>query len=434
HPHPGLGRLPRRPGAAAPDAPPEPADPQAPRGRGGQGQAGEGRDAAAAPERARPHHGRQVAPLPRLRPAPPGARRGGGARPLLLRPAHLPAPARAAAAGGGARHAAHPRAGARLLPRRRPGGHHRAQERADGRGDRAPDRLLPRPRPLGPQLPRGAGRRRPHRRHRPDGRAGARTLRPTTLPGEGLTMRFRHTVARRALGFWIVLGLLPFLSHRGKAQALPSTTLTFSSTADTYVDSGSATKNFNSSTILRAAASPTRVTYLRFAVTGVSGRQVQKPQLVLTVAAQAPTVTIAQPPTGASYFTGDAITLQASAHDSAGVDLSTHVVWSSNLAGPLGTGAVVTTSLGQGTHTLTATVTDGQGLTGSSQISVTVTPPPPGNTAPLVSITAPTSGQTLAASATITFTGSASDLEDGDVTTAISWTSDRDGALGTGGT
>ncbi|TMA61982.1 MAG: DNRLRE domain-containing protein, partial [Deltaproteobacteria bacterium] len=216
-------------------------------------------------------------------------------------------------------------------------------------------------------------------------------------------MRFRHTVARRALGFWIVLGLLPFLSHRGKAQALPSTTLTFSSTADTYVDSGSATKNFNSSTILRAAASPTRVTYLRFAVTGVSGRQVQKarlrlgvsagaasggtvhlisnntwsetavtfntrpavdgaglqtlgtvatgataefildgaitadgtynlaidssntatvsynsslatsgqkPQLVLTVAAQAPTVTIAQPPTGASYFTGDAITLQ----------------------------------------------------------------------------------------------------------------------------
>ncbi|TMA69280.1 MAG: DNRLRE domain-containing protein, partial [Deltaproteobacteria bacterium] len=339
-------------------------------------------------------------------------------------------------------------------------------------------------------------------------------------------MRFRHTVARRALGFWIVLGLLPFLSHRGKAQALPSTTLTFSSTADTYVDSGSATKNFNSSTILRAAASPTRVTYLRFAVTGVSGRQVQKarlrlgvsagaasggtvhlisnntwsetavtfntrpavdgaglqtlgtvatgataefildgaitadgtynlaidssntatvsynsslatsgqkPQLVLTVAAQAPTVTIAQPPTGASYFTGDAITLQASAHDSAGVDLSTHVVWSSNLAGPLGTGAVVTTSLGQGTHTLTATVTDGQGLTGSSQISVTVTPPPPGNTAPLVSITAPASGQTLASSATITFTGSASDLEDGDLTAAIAWTSDRDGALGTGG-
>src|SRR5438128_12483028 len=269
-------------------------------------------------------------------------------------------------------------------------------------------------------------------------------------------MRLRHAVARRALGFWIVLGLLPFLSHRGKAQVMPTTTLTFNSTADTYVDSGSTTKNFNSSTILRAAASPTRISYLRFAVTGVSGRQVQharlrlgvstgaaaggtvhlisnntwsetavtfntrptvdgsglqtlgavttgatveftldgaitadgtynlaidssnsatvgynsslatsgqKPQLVLTVAAQAPTVTIAQPPTGSSYFTGDAITLQASAHDSASVDLTTHVVWSSNLAGPLGTGAVVTTSLCQGEHRITATVTADQGLT-----------------------------------------------------------------------
>src|SRR5207253_9132561 len=78
-------------------------------------------------------------------------------------------------------------------------------------------------------------------------------------------------------------------------------------------------------------------------------------------------------------------------------------------------------------------VTDSQGLTGSSQISVTVTPPPPGNTAPLVTITAPTAAQTLASSAPITFTGSASDLEDGDLTAAISWTSDRDGALGTGG-
>src|SRR5207244_3723599 len=300
--------------------------------------------------------------------------------------------------------------------------------------------------PLGPQLPRGAGRRRPQRRHRPDGRARPRTLRPTTLPGEGLTMRFRHTVARRALGFWIVLGLLPFLSHRGKAQALPSTTLTFSSrpavdgaglqtlgtvatgaTAEFILD-GAITADGTYNLAIDSSNTATVSYNSSLATSG------QKPQLVLTVAAQAPTVTIAQPPTGASYFTGDAITLQASAHDSAGVDLSTHVVWSSNLAGPLGTGAVVTTSLGQGTHTLTATVTDGQGLTGSSQISVTVTPPPPGNTAPLVSITAPTSGQTLASSATITFTGSASDLEDGDLTAAIAWTSDRDGALGTGGT
>src|SRR2546430_11710308 len=339
-------------------------------------------------------------------------------------------------------------------------------------------------------------------------------------------MRTHRRFTPATAGTWLLLALLPLLSHRGAAQVAPSTTLTFSSTADTYVDGGSATTNFNSSTILRADASPVRIIYLRFAVSGVNGRQVrqarlrlgvnaasaaggtvhlissngwnestvtfnskpaidgtglqtlgavtagatveftldgaitadgtynlaidssnsatvsynsslatsgQKPQLVLTVAAQAPTVTIAQPPTGSSYFTGDAITLQASAHDSASVDLSTHVAWSSNLAGPLGTGAVVTASLGKGTPPITAAVTDSQGLTGSSQISVTVTPPPPGNTAPLVTITAPTAAQTLASSAPITFTGSASDLEDGDLTAAISWTSDRDGALGTGG-
>src|SRR5438093_10491784 len=109
-------------------------------------------------------------------------------------------------------------------------------------------------------------------------------------------MSFRHAVTRKAarrgaLGLWIVLALLPFVSHRGgkaKAQALPSTTLTFSSTADTYVDSGSATTNFNSSTILRADASAVRITYLRFAVSGVSGRQVQHARLRLGVNTASP--------------------------------------------------------------------------------------------------------------------------------------------------
>ena len=339
-------------------------------------------------------------------------------------------------------------------------------------------------------------------------------------------MRTRRRFTPATAGTWLLLALLPLLSHRGAAQVAPSTTLTFSSTADTYVDGGSATTNFNSSTILRADASPVRIIYLRFAVSGVNGRQVrqarlrlgvnaasaaggtvylmssnswnestvtfntkpavdgaglqtlgavtagstveftldgaitadgtynlaidsansaavaynsslassgQKPQLVLTVAAQAPTVTISQPPTGSSYFTGDTITLQASAHDSANVDLSSHVTWSSNLAGSLGTGAVVSTSLGAGTHTITASVTDGQSLTGSSQVTLTVNTPPPGNTAPLLTITAPSAGQTFASSAATTLTASASDLEDGDLSAAIQWTSDRDGALGTGG-
>src|SRR5438876_944164 len=122
-------------------------------------------------------------------------------------------------------------------------------------------------------------------------------------------MRTRRRLTPATAGTWLLLALLPLLSHRGAAQVAPSTTLSFNSAAVAY----------NSS----------------LASSG------QKPQLVFTVAAQAPTVTISQPPTGSSYFTGDTITLQASAHDSANVDLSSHVTWSSNLVGSLGTGAVV---------------------------------------------------------------------------------------------
>jgi subtilisin len=55
------------------------------------------------------------------------------------------------------------------------------------------------------------------------------------------------------------------------------------------------------------------------------------------------------------------------------------------------------------------------------------------NTPPTVTITSPANGASFAAGATISFTGSASDTEDGSLTTSLSWKSDRDGAIGTGG-
>src|SRR2546430_13187374 len=101
-------------------------------------------------------------------------------------------------------------------------------------------------------------------------------------------MRTRRRLTPATAGTWLLLALLPLLSHRGAAQVAPSTTLTFNSTADTYVDGGSATTNFNSAAILRADASPTRIIYLRFAVTGVGGRQVQQARLRLGVNAGSP--------------------------------------------------------------------------------------------------------------------------------------------------
>jgi len=58
------------------------------------------------------------------------------------------------------------------------------------------------------------------------------------------------------------------------------------------------------------------------------------------------------------------------------------------------------------------------------------TPPP--NTAPVVTITAPANGSTFTEGDSITFTGTATDAEDGDLSAAITWSSSIDGVFGTG--
>jgi hypothetical protein len=55
------------------------------------------------------------------------------------------------------------------------------------------------------------------------------------------------------------------------------------------------------------------------------------------------------------------------------------------------------------------------------------------NDKPVVSITDPAEGEVFDTADTIAFTGSASDPEDGDRTAFLDWTSDLDGALGSGG-
>ncbi|MBN2045505.1 MAG: S8 family serine peptidase, partial [Anaerolineales bacterium] len=57
---------------------------------------------------------------------------------------------------------------------------------------------------------------------------------------------------------------------------------------------------------------------------------------------------------------------------------------------------------------------------------------PPVNTAPSVSITAPADGTSVEEGTSLTFTSSASDVEDGDLSASIVWTSNLDGGLGTG--
>ncbi|MEJ2759040.1 MAG: S8 family serine peptidase, partial [Anaerolineales bacterium] len=57
---------------------------------------------------------------------------------------------------------------------------------------------------------------------------------------------------------------------------------------------------------------------------------------------------------------------------------------------------------------------------------------PPTNAAPSVSIDSPSNGATFNLGETVNFTGSASDAEDGPLSSSIIWTSSIDGSLGTG--
>lgn len=144
-----------------------------------------------------------------------------------------------------------------------------------------------------------------------------------------------------------------------------------------------------------------------------------------------PEVTILQPEAGLEVEVGEAFPLQGSAADEEDGDLSSGIRWASDLeGGPLGTGADLTVGLSTpGTHTITASVTDSQGLEGSASVDVVVVVP---NNEPSVQITGPVEGAVFEPGDVITLTGTASDPEEGELSDQIEWSSDQDGDIGTG--
>jgi hypothetical protein len=144
----------------------------------------------------------------------------------------------------------------------------------------------------------------------------------------------------------------------------------------------------------------------------------------------APGVVIAAPADGATGVAGDAIEFAASASDTEDGDLSAAIAWSSDLAGALGSGAsLLLTDLAVGTHLVTASVTDAGGLPGSATVTVTVEP---ANTTPGVSIATPADGARSFVGTAVGFSASAGDVEDGDLSAAIAWSSNLAGPLGSG--
>jgi hypothetical protein len=145
----------------------------------------------------------------------------------------------------------------------------------------------------------------------------------------------------------------------------------------------------------------------------------------------APTVDITGPASGTSITEGASLTFNGSASDVEDGNLTSKIAWSSNIDGSLGVGTGFSTILSAGSHVITARVTDSNGASASDQISISVAASPT-NTAPTVTISAPASGTTVNEGASLIFSGSASDTQDGSITAKLSWTSSIDGAIGTG--
>ncbi|MGH7674972.1 MAG: S8 family serine peptidase [Gemmatimonadales bacterium] len=95
---------------------------------------------------------------------------------------------------------------------------------------------------------------------------------------------------------------------------------------------------------------------------------------------QSPTVIITSPANGASFRFDAVITFEGSAADAEDGDLTGDIVWTSNLEGEIGRGGRFETSLVDGSHTITATVTDSHGARQTGSIRITVRPErePPG--------------------------------------------------------
>ena len=93
-----------------------------------------------------------------------------------------------------------------------------------------------------------------------------------------------------------------------------------------------------------------------------------------------PTVNITGPADGSSSESGQSVTFTGSANDPEDGNISASLSWTSSIDGAIGSGASFsTTALSLGNHTITASVTDSDGLSGSDVISISVTPVGGGN-------------------------------------------------------
>ncbi len=89
-----------------------------------------------------------------------------------------------------------------------------------------------------------------------------------------------------------------------------------------------------------------------------------------------PEVSISSPEDGAIFDSGATINFSGTASDPEDGDLTSSMVWTSNIDGQIGTGGSFSTTLSDGIHTITASATDSSGASGSDSVNITVGTPP----------------------------------------------------------
>jgi hypothetical protein len=177
---------------------------------------------------------------------------------------------------------------------------------------------------------------------------------------------------------------------------------------------------------------------------GETADPTRRPQLTITYLTGTPAVTITSPADGSALPAGSPIVFNGSASDAEDGDLTSDLVWISDLDGQIGMGGSFSvSSLSLGTHTITASVQDSAKFTGSATIQLTIatgttvtttsTSSTTSTTAPpVVTITQPGDGAAFIQGSPITFAGTAVDVQDGDLTASLTWTSSLDGSIGSG--
>ncbi len=97
-----------------------------------------------------------------------------------------------------------------------------------------------------------------------------------------------------------------------------------------------------------------------------------------------PVATIIEPTSDANPDSGTSISFAGTADDEQEGDLTPDLVWNSNSDGTIGTGGSFSTTLSDGSHTITASATDLDFATGSDSVTITVGSAPVGGGSMLV--------------------------------------------------